>query len=74
MMIARLRRYGCPQGTDRTWRRRSGDWRGIGGAHLSVTTLTRLRDRHDLTPFVAANLIAGAYDLRMSPSARNWGR
>jgi acetyl esterase len=43
------------------------------GAHLSVTTLTRLRDRHDLTPFVAANLIAGAYDLRLSPSARNWG-
>jgi acetyl esterase len=43
------------------------------GAHLSVTTLTRLRDRHGLTPFIAANLIAGAYDLRMSPSARNWG-
>ena len=43
------------------------------GAHLSVTTLLRLRDRHQMTPFVAANLVAGAYDLRMTPSARHWG-
>jgi acetyl esterase len=43
------------------------------GAHLSVTTLLRLRDRNGLTPFIAANLIAGAYDLRMTPSVRHWG-
>lgn len=43
------------------------------GAHLSVVTLTRLRDRHGLRPFVAANLIAGCYDLRLTPSAANWG-
>jgi acetyl esterase len=43
------------------------------GAHLSATTLMRVRDRHGVMPFVAANLVAGAYDLRMSPSARNWG-
>ncbi|MEM8877375.1 MAG: alpha/beta hydrolase [Pseudomonadota bacterium] len=43
------------------------------GAHLSVVTMMRLRDRHQLKPFSAANLIAGAYDLRMTPSARHWG-
>jgi acetyl esterase len=41
------------------------------GAHLSVVTLLRLRDRHGLTPFVAANLVAGCYDLALAPSARN---
>jgi len=40
------------------------------GAHLSVVTLLRLRDRHGLTPFAAANLTAGSYDLGLTPSAR----
>jgi acetyl esterase len=44
------------------------------GAHLSVTTLLRLRDRHGVVgAFGAANLIYGAYDLSMTPSQRNWG-
>lgn len=44
-----------------------------GGATLSVATLVRLRDRHGLSPFTAAVLTAGCYDLRLTPSARNWG-
>lgn len=43
------------------------------GAHLAVTTLVRLRDRHDISPFAGAALEAGCYDLRLTPSARNWG-
>lgn len=43
------------------------------GAHLAVTTLLRLRDRHALTPFSAACLTYGAYDLAFTPSARRWG-
>jgi acetyl esterase len=43
------------------------------GAHLSATTLLRLRDRHGLTPFRAANLFAGCFDLALTPSAANWG-
>jgi acetyl esterase/lipase len=43
------------------------------GAHLSVVTLLRLRDRHGLAPFAAANLLFGAYDLSLTPSARAWG-
>lgn len=43
------------------------------GAHLAVVTMLRLRDRHGLKPFAAANLVYGAYDLRLTPSARNWG-
>jgi acetyl esterase len=43
------------------------------GAHLSVVTLLRLRDRHGIQPFRAANLHAGCYDLGLTPSARNWG-
>lgn len=43
------------------------------GGHLSAATLIRLRDRHGLTPFGAANLVAGCYDLGGTPSARNWG-
>lgn len=43
------------------------------GAHLSVVTLLRLRDRHSIAPFRAANLHAGCYDLAMTPSARRWG-
>ncbi|QCK86033.1 alpha/beta hydrolase [Phreatobacter aquaticus] len=43
------------------------------GAHLSVVTLLRLRDRHGIMPFCGANLHAGCYDLGLTPSARNWG-
>lgn len=43
------------------------------GAHLSAVTLLRLRDRHKITPFSAAILNYGAYDMGMTPSARNWG-
>lgn len=43
------------------------------GAHLTAVTLVRLRDRHGYTGFRAANLVYGAYDLAMTPSAANWG-
>jgi acetyl esterase len=44
------------------------------GAQLAAVTLLRLRDRHSLTPFGAANLCYGGYDLNLTPSARNWGQ
>ena len=43
------------------------------GAHLAVVTLLRLRDKHSVTPFSAAILNYGCYDLGMTPSARRWG-
>lgn len=43
------------------------------GAHLAVVTLLRLRDRHGFRGFRAAQLLAGAYDLSLTPSARRWG-
>ncbi len=43
------------------------------GAHLAVLSLLRLRDRHAATPFDAALLTAGCYDLSLTPSVRNWG-
>lgn len=43
------------------------------GGHLAVVTMLRLRDRHGMLPFTAANLVYGAYDLRMTPSAATWG-
>ncbi len=43
------------------------------GAHLSVVTLLRLRDKYRLTPFMAANLIAGCFDLALTPSAKAFG-
>jgi acetyl esterase/lipase len=43
------------------------------GAHLSLVTLLRLRDRHGLAPFRGANLVYGAYDLGFTPSVRRWG-
>ncbi|CAH1655237.1 Acetyl esterase/lipase [Hyphomicrobiales bacterium] len=44
------------------------------GAHLAVTSLLRLRDRFPgNSPFLAANLCSGSFDLRLSASARNWG-
>lgn len=39
------------------------------GAHLSVVTLLRLRDEDGHQPFAAANLVAGFYDLSLTPSA-----
>ena len=38
------------------------------GAHLSVVTMLRLRDKHHLQPFSRANLVFGAYDLLGTPS------
>ena len=53
------------------------DYLAIGGesagAHLSVVTLLRLRDRHGLTPFHAAQLTAGVFDLGQTASSANWG-
>jgi acetyl esterase len=43
------------------------------GANLAVLTLLRLRERGLLAPFLGANLIAGCYDLGLTPSARRWG-
>ncbi|MER7468009.1 alpha/beta hydrolase [Streptomyces sp. NPDC097981] len=44
------------------------------GAHLSVLTLLRLRDRYGITgAFRAANLLFGPYDLSMTPSQRSFG-
>ncbi len=45
------------------------------GAHLSVVSLLRLRDRHGVSPrtFAAANLLFGAYDLTGTPSRHLWG-
>jgi len=38
------------------------------GAHLTVVTLLRLRDRHGWVSAAAANLMYGVYDLRGTPS------
>lgn len=43
------------------------------GAHLAVITLLRMRERHGVVPFRAANLVYGCYDLTLTPSARRWG-
>jgi len=43
------------------------------GAHLSVVTLVRMRDRHGFRAFAGANLLYGVYDLRMTPGSRAWG-
>jgi acetyl esterase len=40
------------------------------GAHLSVCTLLRLRDRHGCHAFRGANLVFGMFDLGLTPSAR----
>jgi acetyl esterase len=54
-----------------------GDKLAIGGesagAHLSAVTILRLRDKHGRTPFHAANLVFGVFDLGMTPSARQFG-
>jgi acetyl esterase/lipase len=43
------------------------------GAHLAVTSLLRMRDRHEYTGFAGATLTYGFFDLSLTPSARNWG-
>lgn len=43
------------------------------GGHLSVVTMLRLRDRHGLTPFRAALLTYGCFDLRGTPSLAAFG-
>lgn len=43
------------------------------GAHLSVMTLLRLRDRDGATGYDGADLVYGAFDLSGTPSVRNWG-
>ncbi len=43
------------------------------GAHLSALTILRLRDKHGRTPFNAANLVFGVFDLGLTPSARQFG-
>lgn len=43
------------------------------GAHLSALTILRLRDKHGRTPFKAANLVFGVFDLGLTPSARAFG-
>jgi acetyl esterase/lipase len=43
------------------------------GANLAAVTLLRMRDRHGFRGFCGAVLTYGAYDLAMTPSARNWG-
>ncbi|HYD88844.1 MAG TPA: alpha/beta hydrolase [Vitreimonas sp.] len=43
------------------------------GAHLAALTMLRLRDTHRRTPFRAANLVFGVFDLGMTPSARMFG-
>jgi len=42
------------------------------GAHLAVSSLLRLRDS-GVSPFAAANLVYGAFDLTGTPSRRLWG-
>jgi len=43
------------------------------GAHLAVVALLRLRDRHGITPYSAANLGYGVFDVSQTPSLANWG-
>ena len=43
------------------------------GACLAVMTLLRLRDIGNASAFCAAILTYGAFDLSLTPSARNWG-
>lgn len=43
------------------------------GAHLAVTAMLRMRDKHNYAGFAGANLTYGFFDLSLTPSARNWG-
>ena len=42
------------------------------GGHLSANALLRLRDKHSIISYRAAVLIAGIFDLGMTPSAANF--
>lgn len=48
-------------------------WGESAGAHLAVLSLLRLRARYATSPFAAAVLNYGNYDLTLTPSARNFG-
>jgi acetyl esterase/lipase len=54
-----------------------GDALAVGGesagGHLSALTLLRVRDKLGGMPFRAANLVFGAFDLALTPSARRFG-
>ncbi|MEM9422021.1 MAG: alpha/beta hydrolase [Pseudomonadota bacterium] len=43
------------------------------GAHLSATTILRLKERLGVVPFLAANLVYGVYDMAGTPSVYRWG-
>lgn len=43
------------------------------GAHLSASTMIRMRDKHGYTGFSGANLVYGVYDMSGSPSVKLWG-
>jgi acetyl esterase/lipase len=43
------------------------------GGHLSSVTLLRLKQKHGMTPFKAANLTFGCFDMGMTPSMRAFG-
>jgi len=43
------------------------------GAHLSAVTLLRMRDKHDFTGFLGANLTYGMFDFSFTPSVAGWG-
>lgn len=53
------------------------DWFAIGGesagANLAAVTLLRLVHLYGRSDFRAANLVAGCYDLTLTPSARTFG-
>ena len=54
-----------------------GDRLAVGGesagGHLSAVTLLRVRDKLGRMPFHAANLVFGAFDLGLTPSALRFG-
>ncbi len=43
------------------------------GACLAAAVLVRLRDRHGMAPFMGSVLTSGCFDLRLTPSVRQWG-
>lgn len=43
------------------------------GGHLAAVTVPRMRDRHQYTGFLGANLVYGVFDLSMPPSQSRWG-